>query len=893
MALLPNTNNNENDNNNNNQPKTLPMTPEESEQLQLLDHDIERIRKHIPNKPYIVDLPVEPHNAFTLSSSHAFDWKVYTHFHRNEEHLHYASFLYRDPSSTLMRQTAQSDDVDEAEKPNSESLAPSRPDTPSQNQAKKKISFSAYKNSKLKSQNGTPTAGGVSEKVNMATPDHNAAAEVDGGKMLSEQGNPKEEDREIQGSKRVALDEKGSADKIARSPKRSHEEMNLAQHTSSESQSKEPPLKRTKVDADGNKSTSVPKAMGQKKPIAERAEGSAVGERSPAASGHRSNQNLTVANGTESKAATSTSLSEKDAAESSKDDTKLSGNKTGEIAASNGLKAARKPNASQDQPPLQSRSDRQATSRTEDSPQKAKVSASISTQKPGQLPMESSSQHSAKPTTPQIKIQRANTVEESTNTSRSISQPDQSKPSDPERENKSTSSRIKEENHDTTPKISSLRQYMKFGSEFDLQDLTQLKIRVKQKSKDHVSDRPSKIVKLKYAKRRSADSMITLQMRSLPNKETTAAQQSDASSKQLTSNGKPAHRPNSERDPDMNSKRGRLHSSSLNGETPRTPQRTATAASPAVSVTTPASVTKPVIGKTAKSVLNGVTNGSSSISATPAAGSTPSSLQQAVSTHGTPENAKKHLPKQSSTSSIASNNMSTTTISHDAWKAEHQRLQSLGKDLKHSADKTLNNLPDATAKPKEHRHLREVGTLTALESVISFMRAFSAEDQCHSEGYYQCWSSLPDYLRYVGERVRACQDERLYGIYMLLKGVCLSTLAARMGAERWLNGSSEKDGGDEAVRKKSEHLVWVARYTRQSTDAAKAVQSTITPEAWRKEYPQACTVKERESPIVGWMTPVGAARVGLVFLEEWAEKKKVEGWNSRLREGGEGLCAHL
>ncbi|KAI9658194.1 MAG: hypothetical protein M1831_004041 [Alyxoria varia] len=884
MSLLPDTNNNSSN--------TLPMTPEDTEQLQLLDHDIERIRKHTPNKPYIVSLPVEPHNAFNLSSSHAFDWKVFTHFDRNEEHLHYASFLYRDPSTTLMRQTAQLEDSDEVEKPKPGSLAPSRPHTPSQNQAKKKISWAAYKNNKLKSQNGTPTAGCNPERINMETPNHNAAPEVHESKVPSEQAKPNEESQE----NRLDADDKGAEERVSKSPKRTHEEMNHAQPKSSESQSTEPPLKRSKINADRNKylsGSSVPNPQGQKKANSERAEGEGVRGASPAGLAQSPNQNLTIANGSASKDSRSTTPIKKDGAKVGKDHTKDSRNDMGGIATSNGLKEAQRSNTLPRQREHQSMSERQTLSRNEANSLKANVSASKSTGKPEKSTAEAPLQQSAKSTTPQIKVDHASNVQESLDSKKPLSQPDQSRSSNRKREYGSKKPRIDEDHFSTTPMISSLRQHMKFGQEVDIQDLTELRIRLKRKGNADTPDKPSKIVKLKYARRRSTDSMKTLRMRSLSNKENIAAQQNEASSKQPTYSGRPLHRPFPERDTDGDSKRRRLHSSSINSETPRTPQKVVKANSPAVSVTTPMSSTKAVTSKTVKSMLNGVTNGPSSISATPVTGATPSSLQHAVSTHSTPETAKKHLFKQLSSSSIATDNMTTTTISIDAWKAEHQRLQTLGKDLKHSADKILNNLPEATANSKEHRHQREVGTLTALESILSFMQAFSAEDQCHSEGYYQSWSSLPNFLRYVGETVRACQDERLYGMYMLLKGVCTSTLAGRMGAEMWLSALNEKDGGEQAARKKSEHLVSVARYTRQSADAAKAVQSSIPAEVWRDEYPKACTVKERESPIVGWMTPIGAARVGLVFLEEWAEKKKIKGWKARLGEDGEGLCAHL
>lgn len=113
-----------------------------------IDLLIERMRVHIPKEPYIVSTPSD--NPYVLRPDQKNNWQKNTPFDRDEEHLQYMSFFWRDPTHSIfdLRSSAElistQNDLSCPSKPSSGRI--SAIGTPLHDQPpKKKISLAAYK----------------------------------------------------------------------------------------------------------------------------------------------------------------------------------------------------------------------------------------------------------------------------------------------------------------------------------------------------------------------------------------------------------------------------------------------------------------------------------------------------------------------------------------------------------------------------------------------------------------------------------------------------------------------------------------------------------------------------------------------------------------------------
>ncbi|KAF2640745.1 hypothetical protein P280DRAFT_543570 [Massarina eburnea CBS 473.64] len=140
--------------------KRKQLSDEDQAELDKLDGAFKRIKKTVPQAPYILSTPsLYPYQYHSRQEAQA--WMMGRLFKSDEEHLQYRTFLFREPYQDCF--TLQPDEEDEPE-PEPPQPKPQPKNTSSQ-APKKKISLSAYKS---KQANGVITPG--SKKVSPNLP---------------------------------------------------------------------------------------------------------------------------------------------------------------------------------------------------------------------------------------------------------------------------------------------------------------------------------------------------------------------------------------------------------------------------------------------------------------------------------------------------------------------------------------------------------------------------------------------------------------------------------------------------------------------------------------------------------------------------------------------------
>jgi len=121
------------------------MFDEDAEELRLLDAAVDRIRKNIPENPYILTIPSD--SKYHVSRHEAESWHRNTPFAPHEEHLQYMSFIYREHGdSCIIAKTEVDEERERKERYMRANGIPSGRSTPLQSTGpKKKISLAAYK----------------------------------------------------------------------------------------------------------------------------------------------------------------------------------------------------------------------------------------------------------------------------------------------------------------------------------------------------------------------------------------------------------------------------------------------------------------------------------------------------------------------------------------------------------------------------------------------------------------------------------------------------------------------------------------------------------------------------------------------------------------------------
>lgn len=131
------------------------LSEEDQKELALLDAAFQRIKRAVPNAPYILSTPsLNPYQHY--SRHEARSWMMGHLFTPDEEHLQYRTFHYREPYQDCFVLQPGEEEEPEIERPKSQAS------TTPHHGPKKKISLSAYKSQKA---NGVITPASGSKKV--------------------------------------------------------------------------------------------------------------------------------------------------------------------------------------------------------------------------------------------------------------------------------------------------------------------------------------------------------------------------------------------------------------------------------------------------------------------------------------------------------------------------------------------------------------------------------------------------------------------------------------------------------------------------------------------------------------------------------------------------------
>lgn len=156
------------------------MSDEHAEELRKLDAAVDRIRKNIPDTPYILTIPSD--SRYHVSRHEAESWHRDTPFAPNEEHLQYMSFLYREHGdSCIIARTEVDEERERRERYMKANGIPSGRNTPLQSTGpKKKISLAAYKSKQAGGQEAkqATTHGERKKEVAQLNGDSNAMSKA-------------------------------------------------------------------------------------------------------------------------------------------------------------------------------------------------------------------------------------------------------------------------------------------------------------------------------------------------------------------------------------------------------------------------------------------------------------------------------------------------------------------------------------------------------------------------------------------------------------------------------------------------------------------------------------------------------------------------------------------
>lgn len=136
--------------------KRKTFSKDDQDELEELDKIFKRTRTVVPPNPYILSTPsMDPYRYHSQQEANA--WMLGRLWRRDEEHMQYRTYLYREPCQDCFELQAGEDDEPEPEPERPKSQTSQASNSTSQ-APKKKISLSAYKN---KQANGviTPTPG--------------------------------------------------------------------------------------------------------------------------------------------------------------------------------------------------------------------------------------------------------------------------------------------------------------------------------------------------------------------------------------------------------------------------------------------------------------------------------------------------------------------------------------------------------------------------------------------------------------------------------------------------------------------------------------------------------------------------------------------------------------
>jgi hypothetical protein len=135
------------------------LSEEDQKELAALDKIFNRIKSSVPATPYILSAPsMEPY--YHHSRQQATSWMIGHLFHRNEEHLQYRTFQFRQPYQDCFVLQSGEERRPTADEPKSNASTTPRLGP------KKKISLAAYKSINKKTAPETPPTKEPSAQTN-------------------------------------------------------------------------------------------------------------------------------------------------------------------------------------------------------------------------------------------------------------------------------------------------------------------------------------------------------------------------------------------------------------------------------------------------------------------------------------------------------------------------------------------------------------------------------------------------------------------------------------------------------------------------------------------------------------------------------------------------------
>lgn len=247
------------------------------------------------------------------------------------------------------------------------------------------------------------------------------------------------------------------------------------------------------------------------------------------------------------------------------------------------------------------------------------------------------------------------------------------------------------------------------------------------------------------------------------------------------------------------------------------------------------------------------------------------------------------------------------------WREEYQRLVALGRELKHTSQRSTRKNSKLT--PADEK----LGATIAVEAILCFILAFTIDDKRHAinrtVGDSAGWRSILPYWQAVGIQTKRYPD--LHGLLLILGAVsheAIHSIDIERVAVSALPGENSpaptpgSDGNtvtsEESKKQRREFIELKNRLPESYKDAHRlwlegschlpdSVISTGYPTTWAK---RAVNLEDRQRkdqfkpgeyegdfflPLGLATSPIDMVRFGHSFLQEWIEKNEIE-WKPRL-----------
>lgn len=266
---------------------------------------------------------------------------------------------------------------------------------------------------------------------------------------------------------------------------------------------------------------------------------------------------------------------------------------------------------------------------------------------------------------------------------------------------------------------------------------------------------------------------------------------------------------------------------------------------------------------------------------------TPSAASSSPAASSTSQAQASAVPKSTPTSAIPPTPASAQpkTTRQKEWEAQHQRFNSLGRDLKRAATADLNTVSENKALPAtEIETLKRVAAVKALESLLAYFLAFTSCDEALSTVEPRQplrttpWRTLQDYFPFVKRYTEPFPA--LQGLACMLAVVfCARIVEACAG---------QKEGREEVLAQAWAVLTRSAAVAETKLDVV-TLRETF-PKAWALGTDASAGAggsgEEKLEPgkfagafrlPIGVQTkPVRAVRAARAMIGEWVEKEGVE-----------------